>query len=130
MMNALQITPGWKSYFHHPSGAELGLMNAIYPVGKVCGLALVALLSDRYGRRLPLLVAFIICIVGAGIQAGSINMGMLIFSRWFLGFGTAFMAQPSPILISELSYPLHRGKATALFNTFYVSKGPMYSHLS
>jgi MFS family permease len=31
------------------------------------------------------------------------------------------MAQPSPIIIAELAYPTHRGKLTALFNTFYVS---------
>jgi MFS family permease len=37
------------------------------------------------------------------------------------GVGTAFMAQPSPIIIAELAYPTHRGKLTALFNTFYVS---------
>jgi MFS family permease len=63
---------------------------------------------------------------------------MLVFSRWLLGMcesrcsnltqltkegvGTAFMAQPSPIIIAELAYPTHRGKSTALFNTFYVSK--------
>jgi MFS family permease len=37
-----------------------------------------------------------------------------------IGVGTAFMAQPSPIIITELAYPTHRGKVTALFNTFYV----------
>ncbi|KIM94642.1 hypothetical protein OIDMADRAFT_60419 [Oidiodendron maius Zn] len=36
------------------------------------------------------------------------------------GVGTAFMAQPSPIIITELAYPTHRGKVTSLFNTFYV----------
>lgn len=119
-MNALQINPTWKAYFGYPASAQLGALNAIYPVGKVCGLAIVTPISDRFGRRIPLLIAFIICIIGAGIQAGSVNIGMLLFSRWLLGVGTAFMAQPSPILITELAYPTHRGKVTALFNTFYV----------
>lgn len=34
---------------------------------------------------------------------------------------TAFLSQPSPILIAEVAYPTHRGKVTALYNTFYVS---------
>lgn len=120
-MNALQIDPYWKKYFGHPSGATLGGINAIYPAGKVCGLALVTPLSDRFGRRIVLISAFIVCIIGAAIQGGSVNVGMLIFSRWFIGVGTAMMAQPSPILISELAYPAYRGKMTALYNTFYVS---------
>jgi hypothetical protein len=36
------------------------------------------------------------------------------------------MPQPSPIIIAELAYPTHRGKLTALFNTFYVSVGSTY----
>jgi MFS family permease len=120
MMNALQIDPSWKKYFHHPSGASLGGINAIYPVGKVCGLAIVTPLSDRFGRRPLLLAAFLICIIGSAIQGVSVNLGMLIFLRWFIGVGTAMMAQPSPILVAELAYPTHRGKMTALYNTFYV----------
>ncbi|CZR55815.1 related to hexose transporter protein [Phialocephala subalpina] len=98
MINALQIAPYWKKYFHHPVKAQLGLINAIFPVGKICGLAMVTPIT---------------------IQAASVNVGMLVFSRWFLGVGTAFMAQPSPIIITELACPTHRGKVTALFNTFY-----------
>lgn len=120
-MNALQIAPHWKSYFHHPAGATLGGINAIFPVGKLCGLAIVTPLSDRFGRRPLLLTAFVICMIGAAIQGGSVNVGMLIFARWVLGVGTAMMAQPSPILISELAYPAYRGKMTALYNTFYVA---------
>lgn len=136
MMNALQIAPYWKKYFHHPAKAQLGLINAIFPVGKICGLAMVTPIGERFGRRTALLVAFIICIIGSAIQAASVIVGMLVFSRWFLGIhkpecfyltrlmrigvGTALMAQPSPIIITELAYPTHRGKVTALFNTFYV----------
>ncbi|KAH8799045.1 general substrate transporter [Xylogone sp. PMI_703] len=119
MMNALQIAPFWKKHFHSPSGSQLGAINAIFPVGKICGLALVTPLSDKFGRRPVLIVAFCICIIGSVVQAVSVNLGMLIFSRWLIGVGTAFMAQPSPILIAELAYPTHRSKLTALFNTFY-----------
>jgi MFS family permease len=121
MMNALQIDPSWKSYFNHPHGAILGGINAIFPVGKVCGLAIVTPLSDRFGRRPLLLTAFVICMIGAAIQGSSVNVGMLIFARWVNGVGTAMMAQPSPILISELAYPTYRGKLTSLYNTFYVT---------
>ncbi|KFZ23138.1 hypothetical protein V502_02382 [Pseudogymnoascus sp. VKM F-4520 (FW-2644)] len=119
MMNALQIAPFWKTYFGHPARGDLGLVNAIFPIGKVCGLAVVTWMSDKYGRRLPIIIGTVLCIAGAGVQASSVNFAMFIFSRWLVGFGTAFMAQPSPMLITELAFPTHRAKATALFNTFY-----------
>lgn len=124
MMNSLQISKAWQKYFGHPKGAKLGAINAIYPAGKVCGALVAAPFSNRYGRKSTFILGAVICIVGAAIQAGSVNLGMLIFSRWFLGVGTATVSQPSPILIAELAYPTHRGKVTALYNTFYVSSDP------
>ncbi|KAJ5187733.1 hypothetical protein N7449_010727 [Penicillium cf. viridicatum] len=119
MMNSLQISTTWQVHFGHPRGAKLGAINAIYPAGKVCGALLAAPFSNRYGRKRTFILGTLICIISAGIQAGSVNLGMLIFSRWFLGVGTATISQPSPILIAELGYPTHRGKVTALYNTFY-----------
>ncbi|KFZ02444.1 hypothetical protein V500_00187 [Pseudogymnoascus sp. VKM F-4518 (FW-2643)] len=119
MMNALQIAPFWKTYFGHPARGDLGLVNAIFPIGKVCGLAVVTWMSDKYGRRLPIIIGTALCIAGAGVQASSVNFAMFIFSRWLVGFGTAFMAQPSPMLITELAFPTHRAKAF----TWLIAKG-------
>lgn len=85
MMNALQIAPFWKTYFGHPARGDLGLVNAIFPIGKVCGLAVVTWMSDKYGRRLPIIVGTVLCIAGAGVQASSVNFAMFIFSRWLVG---------------------------------------------
>ncbi|KAG8672724.1 hypothetical protein FPOAC2_06127 [Fusarium poae] len=48
------------------------------------------------------------------MQAVSQNLETFIAARAILGFCTSFLAQPSPILITELAYPTHRGKLTAL----------------
>ncbi|KAH7131286.1 general substrate transporter [Dactylonectria macrodidyma] len=119
MMNALQISPTWKSFYSFPTKARLGAINAMMPAGKICGFLFVAPFSNRYGRKVALVLAFTIAVVGAGIQAGAVNFGMLVFSRWLLGFGAGVMSQPSPILLAELSYPTHRGKITALYHCFY-----------
>jgi len=120
-MNALQISPSWKAYYDHPTKARLGAINAMMPVGKIFGFIFVAPFSNRYGRKTSLVLAFTIAVIGAGIQAGSVNFGVLVFSRWLLGFGCGVMSQPSPILLAELSYPTHRGRITALYHCFYVS---------
>lgn len=121
MMNALQISPTWKKYYMYPTKGRLGAINAMMPAGKICGFVFVAWFSNRYGRKRALILAFAIAVVGAAIQAGSVNFGILVFSRWLLGFGAGIMSQPSPILLSELSYPTHRGKITAMYHSFYVS---------
>ncbi|KAK9427680.1 general substrate transporter [Lipomyces doorenjongii] len=119
MMNGLQTLPQWRAYFSHPESAILGAINAVYPIGKLIGLFPSTWLSDRYGRKRPMFVGFILLFIGTVVQGASQNIAMLIISRFLLGFGTAFLAQPSPILITELAYPTQRGKITSLYNTFY-----------
>lgn len=119
LMNALQISPSWQNYYNHPAAERLGAMNAMLPVGKVVGSLGIAPLSNWVGRKKALVMGFILCIIGAALQAGSVNFILLVISRLILGVGAAFMSQPSPILIGELAFPTHRGKITALYQTFF-----------
>lgn len=121
MMNALQISPAWKKHYSNPTKARLGTINAMMPTGKIMGFLFVAPFSNHFGRKISLVLAFIIAVIGTGIQAGAVNFGMLVFSRLLLGFGCVVMSQPSPILLAELAYPTHRGKITSLYHCFYVS---------
>ncbi|KAI9147123.1 Lactose permease [Paramyrothecium foliicola] len=95
IMNALQINPNWKDYYRDPTKAKLGAINAMLPTGKIIGFLFVAPFSNRYGYKTSLLLAFAITIVGAAIQAAAVNLGVLIFSRFFRGFGYGVMSQPS-----------------------------------
>lgn len=55
------------------------------------------------------------------MQACSHNVATFILSRFFIGVGIDFGLMPSPVLVTELAYPTHRGKATSLYNcVFYV----------
>lgn len=119
-MNGLQTLPQWREYFENPEGAILGLMNSVYPLGTVIGLLLVTYVCDRFGRRTPMFFGFAGAIGFAILQGLSKNLASFVIARALLGFSTSFMAQPSPILITELAYPTHRGKLTAMYNTFYV----------
>jgi MFS family permease len=121
MMNGLQTLEQWREYFGNPKSSILGTMNAVYPLGNIVALFPVTWLSDRYGRKLPMLCGLVLAIIGAALQAASQNLPMFIISRFVIGLATACISQPSPILITELAYPVHRGKITALYNTFYVS---------
>ncbi|KAH8902027.1 MFS general substrate transporter [Coniochaeta sp. PMI_546] len=119
MMNGLQTLSQWRDYFDNPQGAMLGLVNSVYPLGKVVGLFVVTYICDKYGRRLPLYIGFAGGIGFALLQGFAQNFTMFVTARAFLGFFTSFMSQASPILITELAYPTQRGKLTSLYQTSY-----------
>ncbi|KAE9573532.1 Lactose permease [Colletotrichum fructicola] len=119
MMNGLQTLPQWRGFFGNPEGAVLGLMNAVYPLGKVVALFFVTYISDRWGRKLPLGIGLVACIGFAILQGLSPSLASFVTARALLGFFTTFISQPSPIIITELAYPPQRGKVTALYNTFF-----------
>ncbi|KAF5005209.1 hypothetical protein FDECE_8330 [Fusarium decemcellulare] len=121
MMNGLQTLPQWREYFDHPQGAILGLMNAIYPAGKIVALFIVTFISDRFGRKRTMIIGAVTCVALPFLQGMAKNIPTFVVARALLGFFTSFLSQPSPILITELAYPTHRGKLTALYNTsFYL----------
>jgi MFS family permease len=119
LMNGLQSLDAWKSYFGNPQGKILGSVNAAQSLGCIVGLPLAGFAADKWGRKFTLLSGAIIIIVASSIQAGSVNLGMFIFSRVLAGIGAILTIQPAPLLMSEVCYPTHRGKYTALYWTMY-----------
>ncbi|KAJ5881343.1 general substrate transporter [Penicillium soppii] len=119
LMNGLQALPSWKFYFRTPQGQTMGVVNAAQSIGSVLALPLAGFISDRFGRKKTLLCGVITVIIASAIQTGAVNLGMFIFSRVLVGMGTILVVQPSPMLISELCYPTHRGKYTSLYYTFF-----------
>ncbi|KDN62884.1 putative lactose permease [Colletotrichum sublineola] len=118
-MNGLQTLPQWRQFFGNPDGAILGLMDAVYPLGKVVALFVVTYVGDRWGRKLPLLIGLVTCIGFAVLQGLAQDLSSFVTARALPGFFTTFISQPSPIIITELAYPTQRGKVTALYNTFF-----------
>ncbi|KAL5335206.1 general substrate transporter [Aspergillus crustosus] len=119
LMNGLQPISQWKDYFNNPTGSVLGVVNAAQSIGSVISLPVVGIMSDRIGRRLTLLCGAIVIIIASIIQAASVHYGMFVFSRVLVGIGSMLVVQPSPMLITELAYPTHRGKYTCAFWTMY-----------
>ncbi|KLU90914.1 lactose permease [Magnaporthiopsis poae ATCC 64411] len=111
MMSGLQILTFFKHDFSNPAGDILGLMNSVYPLGKVVGLFVVTPVADRFGRKTPMAIGLVGCIVFAITQGLSPNPETFVVSRAFLGFWTSSVSQPSPVLIAELAYPTQRGQA-------------------
>lgn len=117
MMNGLQSLSYWENYFHNPTPAILGLMNAIVPAGNLLINFFVPYMADHWGRKRTLIIGDIILFIGIAIQTGSVNMGMFIASRFIGGVGASFGT--GPYLITELAHPQHRAILTTIYNTCY-----------
>ncbi|KAJ5759006.1 general substrate transporter [Penicillium odoratum] len=119
LMNGLQSVDAWKSYFGNPQGQVLGAVNAGLSCGSIVGLPLAGFAADKWGRKITLALGAIVVIVASAIQAGSVDLGMFIFARVLTGIGSVLTVQPAPLLLSEVCYPTHRGKYTALYWTMF-----------
>jgi MFS family permease len=102
LINGIQSTNSFKTFFGNPVNARLGLITASQAMGSVLILPVVGILSDRIGRKLTLLIGIVVVIVASIIQAAAVNYAMLVVSRVIVGIGGMLVTQPSPMLISEV----------------------------
>jgi MFS family permease len=120
MMNGLQSLLQWQDFMNKPTGAWLGFINAIQAVGGLITFPIQAYSADRFGRRPCLYAGILFVALGSALQAGAKGPGMFIAARFFVGVATAWFSAAA-ILITEIAYPPHRAKVTALYNCqFYV----------
>ncbi|KAL2836295.1 general substrate transporter [Aspergillus pseudoustus] len=119
IMNGLQSVSHWQTYFGTPTGSLLGIFNAAYPLGGICGVFLISPSADMFGRRVGLATGAALCCLGAGLQGGASNIAMFIISRLFIGAGSVVVAGVGAPYITEVAHPAQRSTATALFLTFY-----------
>jgi MFS family permease len=73
MMNGLQSLSYWQDHFNEPTGATLGILSASYNLGSISALPFVTILSDHVGRRWSIMFGSLVMVVGAIMQAFSVN---------------------------------------------------------
>jgi sugar porter (SP) family MFS transporter len=58
-------------------------------------------------------------IIAACIQGASQNLPMFKGGRFLMGFGNSMAQLSSPLLLTELCHPQHRGRVTAVYNCLW-----------
>ncbi|KAL2167526.1 hypothetical protein VTG60DRAFT_1149 [Thermothelomyces hinnuleus] len=117
--NSVQNFEIWENYFNHPTGSKLGVLGALYQIGSLASIPLVPILADRIGRKIPIAIGCVIMIVGAVLQAACRNLGTFMGGRFLLGFGNSLAQLCSPMLLTELAHPQHRGRLTTIYNCLW-----------
>jgi len=97
-------------------------------VGCIGGVSVAGWLSDKYGRKIVLLLAATLFSVSALGCAVSGSFSFLILFRVFGGIGVGIASMLSPLYISEISPPALRGRLVALYQ-FSITLGILCSYL-
>lgn len=88
--------------------------STMYIAGMVATLV-ASPITTNYGRRASIMCAGIFYLIGAAVNAGSMNLAMLYLGRIMLGFGVGFETQVVPVYLSEVAPANMRGGLTVLF---------------
>ncbi|XP_061354135.1 probable inositol transporter 2 [Gastrolobium bilobum] len=96
--------------------------------GAIIGAAVGGWMNDRFGRRVAIIVADTLFLIGSVIMAAAINPTVLIVGRVFVGLGVGMASMASPLYISEASPTRVRGALVSL-NSFLITGGQFLSYL-
>lgn len=119
MLNNIRILATWTGYFNDPQGGELGLLTALYSIGSIASLPIAPFLADRFGRRFAIICGCVLMCIGAAVQGSSQSLGAFEGGRFMMGFGNTLAQLSSPLLLTELCHPQHRGRVTAIYNCLW-----------
>ncbi len=92
-----------------------GLVVAAVPIGAVAGAAIAGPAADRYGRRLMILLAAAVFIVGALASAAAPGVEVLVAARIVIGVAIGLASAAAPVYISEVAPPESRGRLVSFF---------------
>lgn len=85
----------------HLSSGEASLANAGMPLGAVAGALILSPANEYLGRRRAIMVSCILYTIGAALEAGAIDFGMMFAGRFILGTGVGLEGGTVPVYVAE-----------------------------
>lgn len=106
--------PFYEAYFHITDPATSGWAMSSALVGCIVGAMVSGWLSDRFGRRLPLIIAAIAFTLSAVGTALANDFDWFVFWRIVGGVGIGLASALAPVYIAEISSAEKRGRFVAI----------------
>ncbi|KAL2105536.1 hypothetical protein VUR80DRAFT_8216 [Thermomyces stellatus] len=98
---------------------RLGIMINMFNIGSIISFFLTPPIADRFGRKPTIMGGCLFMILGSFISAFTNGYGMWLAGRFLLGFGNSPAQMCSPMLLTEICHPQHRGPLTAVYNCLW-----------
>ncbi|KAJ4117483.1 fructose symporter [Fusarium equiseti] len=106
---------------------ENSLVNSGMPLGAVGGALLLSPANEYFGRKGAIIISIILYTVGAALEAGSINFGMIVASRVILGLGVGLEGGTVPVYVAETVERKIRGNLVSLYQ-FNIALGEVLGY--
>ncbi len=109
--------------------AELGWTGSSLYLGCIIGTMFTGYFTDKYGRKIPLIIAALIFMVSSVLMGWSSSYSMLIFWRIVAGIGVGAASMLSPLYIAEISPAEIRGRMVSI-NQLTIVTGILLAYYS
>ncbi|KAI0026216.1 sugar transporter-like protein [Xylariomycetidae sp. FL0641] len=129
LVNTSQQIDRWKAFFHQTQAAGgnpqsvadswLGLLVNIFNIGSVLSFFFTPYVADNWGRKTSIALGCAFMIAGGCVSAFCNGYEMFVAGRFLLGFGNSLTQMASPLLLTEICHPQHRGPVTAIYNCLW-----------
>ncbi|KAJ6134116.1 hypothetical protein N7523_000438 [Penicillium sp. IBT 18751x] len=99
----------------HLNSGQASLVDSGMPLGAVAGALILSPSNEYLGRRMSIIVSCILYTIGAGLEAGAINFGMIFAGRFILGMGVGLEGGTVPVYVAECVPRKLRGNLVSLY---------------
>ncbi|PHH77263.1 hypothetical protein CDD82_3588 [Ophiocordyceps australis] len=103
------------------------LVNSGMPLGAVGGALLLSPTNEYFGRKWAIIISIILYTVGAALESGSVNFGMIVSSRVILGLGVGLEGGTVPVYVAETVERRIRGNLVSLYQ-FNIALGEVLGY--
>ncbi|KAI9721621.1 MAG: hypothetical protein M1828_005112 [Chrysothrix sp. TS-e1954] len=124
------LISGANLFLPHDLGLSMrqnSLVNSAMLLGAVGGALILSPINERLGRKGAILFACILYTIGAALEAGSVNYGMIVSSRIILGLGVGLEGGTVPVYVAETVERRFRGNMVALYQ-FNIALGEVLGY--
>jgi sugar porter (SP) family MFS transporter len=100
---------------YHTSTILTEIITSWVTLGAMVGALIAGAVADRLGRRWTVLLASILFVFGALIEALAPNTTILIIGRFTVGFGVGVASVAAPLYAAEMAPTRLRGRFVSLY---------------
>lgn len=99
----------------HLNTAQVSLTSSAVPLGAIGGALLLGPTNEALGRKWAIIIALIFYTIGAALEAGAIDFGMIVSARVILGLGLGLEGGTVPVYVAESVDRKYRGNLVSLY---------------
>lgn len=112
----------------HLDTSQVSLVASGVPLGAIGGALLLGPINEAVGRRMAIIISLVLYTIGAALEAGAINFGMMVTGRVILGLGVGLEGGTVPVYVAESVARKYRGNLVSLYQ-FNIALGEVFGYV-